>query len=61
MATAFVLAGGRSLGATEVGRLAAFTVVGVHPDFVGGASVDAADAIKPATSTLLRGGLGKHR
>ena len=45
MATAFVLAGGGSLGATEVGMLAALTDADVHPDFVVGTSVGAANAV----------------
>ncbi|MDX8029119.1 patatin-like phospholipase family protein [Lentzea sp. BCCO 10_0856] len=44
MATAFVLAGGGSLGATEVGMLAALIDADVHPDFVVGTSVGAANA-----------------
>ncbi|MGW6929071.1 patatin-like phospholipase family protein [Lentzea sp. NPDC054927] len=44
MATAFVLAGGGSLGATEVGMLAALTDADVQPDFVVGTSVGAANA-----------------
>jgi NTE family protein len=44
MATAFVLAGGGSLGAIEVGMLAALTGAGVSPDFVVGTSVGAANA-----------------
>lgn len=45
MATAFVLAGGGSLGATEVGMLAALVEADVHPDFVVGTSVGAANAV----------------
>ncbi|GAB2810007.1 patatin-like phospholipase family protein [Lentzea nigeriaca] len=45
MATAFVLAGGGSLGATEVGMLAALTEADVRPDFVVGTSVGAANAV----------------
>ncbi|WP_112266334.1 patatin-like phospholipase family protein [Lentzea terrae] len=45
MAAAFVLAGGGSLGAIEVGMLAALTDAGVHPDFVVGTSVGAANAV----------------
>lgn len=44
MATAFVLAGGGSLGATEVGMLAALTEAGVRPDLLVGTSVGAANA-----------------
>lgn len=44
MTTAFVLAGGGSLGATEVGMLAALTGAGVRPDFMVGTSVGAANA-----------------
>lgn len=45
MATAFVLAGGGSLGATEVGMLAALTETDVCPDFMVGTSVGAANAV----------------
>lgn len=45
MATAFVLAGGGSLGATEVGMLAALTDADVRPDFMVGTSVGAANAV----------------
>jgi NTE family protein len=36
--TAFVLAGGGSLGAVEVGMLRALAAVGLRPDFIVGAS-----------------------
>jgi NTE family protein len=39
--TAFVLAGGGSLGAVEVGMLRALTAVGVRPDLIVGASAGA--------------------
>jgi NTE family protein len=39
--TAFVLAGGGSLGAVQVGMLKALTRQGMIPDFVVGASVGA--------------------
>lgn len=39
--TAFVLAGGGSLGAVQVGMLKALTISGIHPDFIVGASVGA--------------------
>jgi NTE family protein len=42
--TAFVLAGGGSLGAVQVGMLAAFARRGIRPDFVVGASVGAINA-----------------
>ncbi|MET9632288.1 patatin-like phospholipase family protein [Lentzea sp. NPDC006480] len=45
MATAFVFAGGGSLGAVEVGMLAALTEAAVHPDLVVGTSVGAANAV----------------
>lgn len=45
MSTAFVLAGGGSLGAIEVGMLAALSDADVHPDFVVGTSVGAANAV----------------
>src|SRR5574341_622683 len=43
--TAFVFAGGGSLGAVEVGMLRALTHRGVQPDFVVGASVGAINAV----------------
>lgn len=49
MATAFVFAGGGSLGAVEVGMLAALTEAGIHPDLVVGTSVGAANAVWFAT------------
>ncbi|MEV6237738.1 patatin-like phospholipase family protein [Lentzea sp. NPDC051838] len=45
MATAFVFAGGGSLGAVEVGMLAALTEAAVRPDLVVGTSVGAANAV----------------
>ncbi|MBP7240759.1 patatin-like phospholipase family protein [Amaricoccus sp.] len=42
--TAFVLAGGGSLGAVQVGMLMALTAAGVRPDFVIGSSVGALNA-----------------
>jgi NTE family protein len=39
--TAFVLAGGGSLGAVQVGMLKALTISGIHPDFIVGSSVGA--------------------
>ena len=42
---AFVFAGGGSLGAIEVGMLAALVRAGVRPDFVVGASVGAINAV----------------
>lgn len=42
--TAFVLAGGGSLGAIQVGMLRALTNFGVMPDFVVGSSVGAINA-----------------
>jgi NTE family protein len=44
MTTAFVFAGGGSLGAVEVGMLQALTEQGVRPDFVVGASAGAINA-----------------
>ncbi|WP_063778171.1 patatin-like phospholipase family protein, partial [Lentzea aerocolonigenes] len=43
--TAFVFAGGGSLGAVEAGMLAALTEAAVHPDLVVGTSVGAANAV----------------
>jgi NTE family protein len=45
--TAFVLAGGGSLGAVQVGMLAALTRHGVVPDLVVGASVGAISLRNP--------------
>ncbi len=45
MSTAFVFAGGGSLGAVEVGMLHALVERGVRPDFVVGASVGAINAV----------------
>jgi NTE family protein len=42
--TAFVFAGGGSLGAIQVGMLGSLVAAGVHPDFVVGASVGAINA-----------------
>jgi len=42
--TAFVFAGGGSLGAVQVGMLKAFTNTGIIPDFIVGASVGAINA-----------------
>lgn len=49
MVTAFVFAGGGSLGAVEVGMLAALTEAGIRPDLVVGTSVGAANAAWYAT------------
>jgi len=45
MSTAFVFAGGGSLGAVEVGMVHALVERGVRPDFVVGASVGAINAV----------------
>ena len=45
MTTAFVFAGGGSLGAVEVGMLAALTEADIRPDLVVGTSVGAANAV----------------
>lgn len=42
--TAFVLAGGGSLGAVQVGMLRALLASGVRPDFIVGSSVGAMNA-----------------
>ena len=42
--TAFVLAGGGSLGAVQVGMLRSLTAAGVRPDFIVGSSVGAMNA-----------------
>lgn len=48
--TAFVLAGGGSLGAVEVGMLQALLEVGIRPDLVVGASVGAINGVHFAAS-----------
>ena len=53
--TAFVLAGGGSLGAVQVGMLAALSRRGVVPDFVVGASVGAINAAYYAAEPDERG------
>ena len=53
--TAFVLAGGGSLGAVQVGMLAAFARQGIVPDFVVGASVGAINAAYYAAEPDQRG------
>ena len=45
MTTAFVLSGGGSLGAVQVGMLAALDERGVRPDVLVGTSVGALNAI----------------
>lgn len=53
--TAFVLAGGGSLGAVEVGMLHALTEHGVRPDFVVGASAGAINGAYFASDPTPRG------
>jgi NTE family protein len=53
--TAFVLAGGGSLGAVEVGMLHALTEHGVRPDFVVGASAGAINGAYFAADPTPRG------
>ncbi len=53
--TAFVLAGGGSLGAVQVGMLAALTRRGVVPDLIVGASVGAINAAYYAAEPDARG------
>ena len=53
--TAFVLAGGGSLGAVEVGMLHALTEHGVQPDFVVGASAGAINGAYFASDPTPRG------
>jgi NTE family protein len=53
--TAFVLAGGGSLGAVQVGMLAALARRGIRPDFVVGASVGAINAAYYAAEPDERG------
>src|SRR5690349_9578249 len=56
--TAFVLAGGGSLGAVQVGMLKALTRLGLVPDFVVGASVGAFNgtyfAMEPSEGGVAR-------
>jgi NTE family protein len=53
--TAFVFAGGGSLGAVEVGMLRALVQHGVQPDFVVGSSVGAINAVHFAAHPTLDG------
>lgn len=53
--TAFVLAGGGSLGAVEVGMLQALLEAGVVPDFVVGASAGAINAAYLASNPTVAG------
>lgn len=53
--TAFVLAGGGSLGAVQVGMLLALTEAGLRPDFVIGSSVGALNAAHFAGAPDLAG------
>ena len=53
--TAFVLAGGGSLGAVQVGMLLALTEAGIRPDMVVGASVGAINAAYFAGSPTVEG------
>jgi NTE family protein len=53
--TAFVLAGGGSLGAVQVGMLAALAECGIVPDFIVGASVGAINAAYYAAEPDQRG------
>ncbi len=55
MRTAFVFAGGGSLGAVEVGMLRALVEHGVQPDFVVGSSVGAINAVYFAAHPSLEG------
>jgi NTE family protein len=60
MSTAFVLAGGGSIGAVQVGMLRRLLAQGVAPDFVVGSSVGAINGAYLAGAPDL-GGLEKHR
>jgi NTE family protein len=53
--TAFVFAGGGSLGAVEVGMLRALVQKGIQPDFVVGSSVGAINAVQFAADPTLEG------
>ncbi|MGJ0513027.1 patatin-like phospholipase family protein [Methylocystis sp.] len=53
--TAFVLAGGGSLGAVQVGMLRSLTAAGVRPDFIVGSSVGAMNACYFATFSAALG------
>ncbi len=52
--TAFVFAGGGSLGAVQVGMLRVLLAAGVRPDFVIGTSVGAMNAAYFATRKVSR-------
>ena len=56
MVTAFVLSGGGSLGAVQVGMLQALAARGVEPDLLIGTSVGALNAsyVAPVTGTARR-------
>ena len=62
MTRAFVLSGGASLGAVQVGMLRALAERGIHPDLVVGASAGAINAALLAAVVLLatRTALGNH-
>lgn len=53
--TAFVFAGGGSLGAVEVGMLRALVQSGIKPDFVVGSSVGAINAVQFAADPTAEG------
>ena len=55
MGTAFVFAGGGSLGAVEVGMLRALIQADVRPDFVVGSSVGAINAVQFAADPTAEG------
>jgi len=55
--TAFVFAGGGSLGAVQVGMLKAITTAGIAPDFLVGASVGAINIAFFASDPTMQGAL----
>ncbi len=59
--TAFVLAGGGSLGAVQIGMLRELLAAGVRPDFVVGCSVGALNACYFAGAPTLEGVAGLER
>jgi NTE family protein len=54
-AVAFVLQGGGSLSAGQVGMLRALTEAGIEPDLIGGSSAGAWNAVAFATDPTLGG------
>ena len=59
--TAFVLSGGGSLGAVQVGMLRGLLAAGVQPDFILGVSVGALNACYFAGTPTAQGVMGLQR